>query len=217
MKILKIGSAKFQVRDDSPDRRIVREAYKGNVYGFPEDMSGMTVVDIGAHIGTVAVLCSQRGAKVYSLEPDPENFEILKRNLDRNDAFSVSPIPMAIGGTEGFRELQHNPANTASNVLVGLPNKVAETNGSNQVWVTTIKELFKEIEVCDYLKIDCEGAEVEIVDDIIEMKDKIKNMVAELHTDEAVKLFEDRLSPYYTFEKIKGPFNHYEYKLSQKK
>jgi FkbM family methyltransferase len=41
-------------------------------------------LDLGGNIGTFCLLCLVRGAQVFSYEPEPENFDILSRNLQEN-------------------------------------------------------------------------------------------------------------------------------------
>jgi FkbM family methyltransferase len=53
-----------------------------NEYGLPKHFSGGDViVDVGAHIGSFAYACHQRGARIiHAVEPDADNFRSLEKN-----------------------------------------------------------------------------------------------------------------------------------------
>src|SRR5678816_3862047 len=72
----------MKIRQNTWDAYIAELVIKQNEYHLPDDMSGQIVVDIGGHIGSFAIACAQRNAKlVASFEPDRENFALLEQNL----------------------------------------------------------------------------------------------------------------------------------------
>lgn len=65
---------------------------------------GMTVVDIGANIGFYTLQLAKLvgpGGRVYAFEPDPENFRLLKKNLQTNRIKNVLPIKKAVSNSTG--------------------------------------------------------------------------------------------------------------------
>lgn len=48
------------------------------------DLSGKTVMDVGAHIGVFAVACAKRGALVHAFEPFPVFQEYVRKNAEAN-------------------------------------------------------------------------------------------------------------------------------------
>lgn len=60
---------------------------------------GMTFVDVGANIGYFTVLAAKRvgpTGRVFSFEPEPHNFELLKRNVDANQLTNVAAHNTAV-------------------------------------------------------------------------------------------------------------------------
>ena len=60
---------------------------------------GCTVLDIGAHHGYFSLLaarCVGPEGTIYAFEPAPENFEILKKNIELNHLTNVIPVNKAI-------------------------------------------------------------------------------------------------------------------------
>lgn len=61
---------------------------------------GFTVLDIGAHHGYFSLIAARkvcREGRVYAFEPAPENFEILKKNIQLNQFTNVFLVNKAVG------------------------------------------------------------------------------------------------------------------------
>ncbi len=102
------NSARLLVRPGTNDAMMSESAILGDEYRLKEIelVAGDVVLDIGAHIGMVAVAIALDfpEAKVVALEPVPENFDLLVENLRENGLLGrVEPIhgaasrPNAIG------------------------------------------------------------------------------------------------------------------------
>lgn len=61
--------------------------------------SGMTFVDVGANVGYFTVLAAKKvgpTGRVFSFEPEPHNFELLKRNVGANQLTNVAAHNAAV-------------------------------------------------------------------------------------------------------------------------
>ena len=57
-----------------------------------ELLYGNTVLDLGANIGYYAVMAAKKignEGKIYAIEPDPRNIELLKKNISINNIFII--------------------------------------------------------------------------------------------------------------------------------
>lgn len=75
---------------------------------------GMTVVEVGANIGTQTVYFCKTGKvrRLLAIEPDPRNLKLLGRNIEDNGlAEVVSVAPVAISDTEGVATLHRSSGN----------------------------------------------------------------------------------------------------------
>ncbi len=127
-----------------------------------EIKNGDTIIDIGANIGMFtlyASLLSQRG-KVYSYEPFPIHFERMLNNIKLNGLKNVVPFNLAVSESNKKRGLN------ISDVSSGMHSFFFKGSGKKvYVGCTTLKEIFdiNNLEKCDFLKLDCEGSEYEIL------------------------------------------------------
>ncbi len=122
---------------------------------------GMTVVDVGAHIGLYslyALRCLQGVGKVFSFEPSPRTFAILKDNIQVNgfrESGLSQLLPVAVSFQSGTAELTIVRHNSGHNTLFG------DDLTAEKIQITTVtldRALINEPKV-DVVKIDAEGAE----------------------------------------------------------
>lgn len=75
----------FTIRTEKHgDRDVINEVYTGDCYRLRDypDAAPTVILDIGAHIGTFAVLAAQLwpAAEIYCFEPNKRSFELLCEN-----------------------------------------------------------------------------------------------------------------------------------------
>ena len=87
--------------------QIIREIWHENCYHtLGELQPGDVVVDLGANQGVFSLFAAQKGARVFAIEPDARNFEVLLRNIERNGLEErIVPFNFAIGQTSGEIEI----------------------------------------------------------------------------------------------------------------
>lgn len=74
------------------DGTIFAETFLHDVHFVDFDLKGRTVVEGGGFVGDTALYYANRGATVYSFEPDPRSFELAKRNIALNAQLSDSVV-----------------------------------------------------------------------------------------------------------------------------
>jgi FkbM family methyltransferase len=177
--------ARFKVRT-AMDVWIIIETYLGRDYeqhGF-DIQSDWCVIDIGAGLGEFTIAAAKKCGEgiVYAYEPFPESFELLGQNLTLNRVRNVIAHPHAVGSST---EVMH--LNTASGVPVLYSTAIDHAQaGEDDVLVetTTLDKIFEtcSIEACDLLKMDCEGAEYDILfHTSVDTLHKIKRICLEYH------------------------------------
>lgn len=138
------------------------------------------VIDMGAHIGIFSIYASQfcKNGKIYAYEASKENYDILMENLQINkikNVFAFNKAGFSKTGTAKFYLSENDLANHSL---------YKKTKNSVDVETTTLSEIFtrNSLEKCDFLKMDCEGAEFDILMNLSdEYFEKIKKICLEYH------------------------------------
>ena len=164
-----------------------RDIFMGEVYtrGMKFTLEENPVVlDIGANVGffTLYALSKLHGARVFSYEPMPANFRQLKRNLLINAGRSAVCFQKAAAGRSGDITLHCSSGceYTTAASIYGAKRRTETIT----VAAVSLLDIFREnnLERCDLLKMDCEGAEFDILYNCPrEIMDRIGNIVMEVH------------------------------------
>lgn len=145
------------------DLYMIMTCVKDAQYNPPsfEIKSRDTIIDIGGHIGSFSIYAAGKASKgrVFVYEPDPGNFTYLQKNIHLNKLSNIITKKMAVAGEKGTRMFFPSTVNTAESSMYATKRE------SIQVPTTTLSHIFEEYALvsCDFLKLDCEGAEYEIL------------------------------------------------------
>lgn len=176
---------------------MIRDIYKLNVYELNKIEKNDVVVDVGAHVGIFALKSARRARLVIAVEPYPPNFELLKANIKINRLENVIPVNAALGSYNGEAQLYvatrsgwHTISYSRKNDLQGAISPIA--NKKLKVKIRTLDSLIEELGIkkVNFIKIDAEGAELDILKDANNtfLKNaKIKVAVASYHLPEETK------------------------------
>jgi len=149
---------------------LIFEVLSGS-YSIPECHveKGDIVIDAGAHFGFFSYHAVERGAEeVHAFEPNPYVFEILKKHIGLWK-IPAKPYNVALMSFSGFVELFiSDPLSATATVLKERDGTVLSSSYYTQsvrVRATALDEFVEEngIERVDFIKIDTEGAEREII------------------------------------------------------
>ena len=137
---------------------------------------GDVVVDVGANIGMFANVAYHKGAsEILCFEPSDIAFAC----LDRNKPFKTKTFKAAVLNYTGLTKISL----PSQDDTMGASIK-SDSQFSNYVPAVTIDSLFEEniIDRIDFLKIDCEGAEKQVLLGISDQNlSKVKKIALEFH------------------------------------
>lgn len=150
-----------RMRISIPSINEIREIYLWKVYESSRAVKeGDIVIDIGAEVGTFSLKAAhQKAARIIAVEPHPENFEMLKWNIESNPLLcsiaEVQLIPIALGYARGKVKLYGISEYPGSHTIAGAvdPNKFIMVN------VDTLDNLLDHLKISkvDFIKMDVEG------------------------------------------------------------
>ena len=128
-----------------------------------EIQSGDTVIDVGANIGYYTLLFAKlvgKTGKVFAFEPVPENYKILKKNIEVNGLHNVIAVQMGISNITGTAKL-YKGKTAGSHSLIQSRYTLDETISID---VTTLDEYFERYdEKIDFVKSDTEGHDFNVL------------------------------------------------------
>ena len=151
--------------------------------------SGWKVIDVGAYIGAYTIWCARRvgdKGEVVALEPHPRNFTLLKRNININRLRNVKVLPYALSSYDGGATL-YSPKYRA---LASLRREHVEYLSGGpvekyNVKCITLRTLLETLNLnhVELLKLDIEGLEYKVLENSLDILDRIERLVVEAHLD----------------------------------
>lgn len=128
---------------------------------------GDVVIDVGAHIGfyTLRQGLHMGAGKIYAFEPNPDTFSRLKRNIAANDLGEIVVAEnVAVAAREGTVILRISEGSSEGNTIMKA-GTVAEYGREIEIRSRTLDAIVRDraLKNITILKIDAEGAEVEIL------------------------------------------------------
>ncbi len=155
---------------------------------IPEEGSGFAIIDVGAGFGSFVLRAARRfpGCSVTACEPSPDSAALLARNLAANGIRNVTVLPVAVTGARVATAVLDGPE--VPPVLRRASPAAGEPNaGARLVAAVPLGDLLGEggMPRCDLLKLDCEGAEVEIIlGTSAEALERVSRIALEYHSEE---------------------------------
>lgn len=122
-KILELdNNCKFVIRtNEINDLLILYEIFVKQIYPSQSENVNpdWNVIDIGGHIGIFSILMGKKlkAGKVYVYEPFPENFSLLKENIELNGCSNIVVFNKAVCGENEKREIFKSEKNTGGHSL----------------------------------------------------------------------------------------------------
>lgn len=161
-------------------------------YRFPSQLEPELVYDIGANIGVVAIILARiyPKAKIHCFEPQSNNFYLLQKNCEPYPNIMLHAV--GLGATSGSKKLW--PSADPTN-MGGFSNFI-ESGTPEDCKILSVKRTVETYGVPDLIKIDCEGAESEILRNIPNLN-LVTWIAGELHGEDADYLMLHVLSTHF--------------------
>lgn len=124
--------------------------------------------DIGSWIGPTVMYASRLCKKIYAFEPDKIAYPFLLQNISLNKLENVYTHNIAIGSADGIVKLASHGGNLGDSMssMVNIKNIKESITVPAMKWQTWMIE--NNPEKIDFIKIDIEGGEVEVIPTMID-------------------------------------------------
>ncbi len=180
ISVIKSGDLSFNVRVKNWKNKLsdIIMVYRGaDEYAVCPVNEGDIVIDVGAYIGGYSVWAAQKAKLVFAIEPNPETYEYLEKNVC--DIENIITYKGVVCSEEKDIPLYISTLNPAENSITRKYKRKIYTHA------LTLPAIFKRynphISHCDVLKLDCEGAEYEILFNSQDVLPKINRIIMEFH------------------------------------
>jgi FkbM family methyltransferase len=155
--------------------------------GLARPVGGGDIIDVGANVGCFTLFAASElhSRRVIAFEPDPKNFQQLAKNVALNPRHKITAVQEAVGRSRGEVTF-FNDASAEFTIGGTLLSDRGERRGYSTIRVksTTLADIFERfgIDRCSLLKLDCEGAEFDILETSPEeVCDRIDQIAMEVH------------------------------------
>jgi FkbM family methyltransferase len=162
-----INSHLFYFRDSNELLHAIDEIFLQELYKINFDKISPLIIDCGAHIGVSVLYLKTKypEAEIIAFEPDNINFDILSKNVASSN-FSKITLRKEAVWIETTELSFTNDGNMSSKIAT-----VSESGNQSLTKAIRLKDLLNRN--IDFLKLDIEGAEYQIIEDI---QDELKNV-----------------------------------------
>ncbi|HBG78598.1 MAG TPA: hypothetical protein DDW84_07135 [Phycisphaerales bacterium] len=149
-----------------------KDIFYHQIYDFESNADCPTVIDGGGHIGlfTLYVKCKYPGAKITVFEPDGRSLELLRKNLTANGITDVKIVEAGL-----YKE--NTTLSFGSDNSDG--SSIFAENRNLSINVVRLSDYIQS--PVDFVKLNIEGAELDVISEISSLLCNINELVFEYH------------------------------------
>lgn len=142
-----------------------------------------TVIDIGANVGDFSHACRLLGFNVIAVEPHPDAVKNLRKRF-RNDS-KVRILELAISDSEEVGRLYFHQDHRLDPIQTSISATTIRDKFNENLYETNVTQK-KLLSILDggtfaLIKVDIEGSEFKLVDDLIHSSTQIHRLLIEKH------------------------------------
>ncbi len=152
-----------------------KEIYADGFYLFKSDNPAPVILDCGANVGMSLLYFKHLypEARITAFEAEAEIVQLLRSNLIRNKIEDIEIVPKAVWkDTDG---VWFGSEEADSSSIYSKAEKKLIPSGR-------LKDYIEKESSIDFLKMDIEGAEIEVLDDCKNSLAHVKNLFVEFHS-----------------------------------
>jgi FkbM family methyltransferase len=145
------------------------------IYQFNCKSQTPVIIDCGANMGTSVLYFKWlfHKAKVFAFEPDKHIFDVLSNNISRNKLNDINLFNKAVW--TNHQDMFFNSNNAQSGKLI-------TDESAFKVSCIRLKDFMQEFKQIDFLKLDIEGAELPVLQDIDSELHRVQHLFIEYHS-----------------------------------
>ena len=177
----------------------ILKQFNTDFYWFLKDQEELNMIDLGANIGLFSIFAAPVCERIFSVEPTPSHFSLMKELVDLAGVKNIEMLNLAVGLEDGESEFNIHERNSTMNSFIS--HRTDPHSGKTvKVKTKTLNSIIDSLDIdrVGFVKMDIEGFENEIIfeESFEEALTKIDGMYVEVHD------FEERGMMAENFNKI---------------
>lgn len=176
----------FDIREKSIHKQLILDRIREpkstelmRLFLKPDDI----VLEVGANIGYYVLIESSilsDNGFIYALEPEPDNIDLLKKNISLNNLRNVEVYDLALSNRKGTAKLYTGKASNLHSMYQGQSQ---EKKSYVEVNTLTLDGFLEDKKPITFLRMDIEGHEVEVIDGMKKTLESpyLERMFIEIH------------------------------------
>jgi FkbM family methyltransferase len=175
--VYNLGGRTIEFPDGPSFASMYDEIFRNEIYHFASDSTKPFIIDCGANVGISILYFKQiyPNSKVIAFEPDPAIFDYLSKNIHHFGHRDVLLLNKGVWKED--TEIIFNSEGADAGRIIDQDDHY---HTHTKVQVVRLSEFINE--KVDLLKIDIEGAEVEVVKEISHKLFHVRNIFIEFHS-----------------------------------
>lgn len=174
---IKLQNQVIKLADAASFLFMYEEIFQHQIYRFTTDRQTPRIIDGGANIGLSVLYFKSLypNAEIFAFEPDEKIFEILETNvLNSSKSNSIHLIQKALWNQDTTLTFSSEGADA------GRIEKEVKEHRSIQISAISLRPYLQEF--TDFLKLDIEGAELEVIQDCKDLLCNVQHLFVEYHS-----------------------------------
>jgi FkbM family methyltransferase len=169
------------IRRMTTDLKCLEKVFIANEYKSPFEMAPQVIVDAGANIGMATLFFAHAypNARIFAIEPEPLNFEMLKKNC--REMSNVTLLKAALWHDNKNVRIANPGADAWAFTVTDQTSQAGNMGAVSTITITDILGRMN-VDQIDLLKLDVEGAELQLFSNGADKwLGRVRNIVVELH------------------------------------
>jgi FkbM family methyltransferase len=189
--MIRVAGFRVQILDPTSAYVMFKDIFENEIYRFHAQTQEPRVLDCGSNIGMSILYFKYRfpEARIVGFEADREVFDTLTRNVAGNGLRNVELVEAAVSSADGQEAFARGRDYDGS--LIGYQQGEASPDDTHQVRTVSLRHWLAE--PVDFLKLNIEGAEYQVLSDIAELLPNVAELVVEYHHEPGLPRTLDRI------------------------
>lgn len=167
---------KLLVPDSASFLSMYKEIIEKEIYKFYTTSKNPYIIDCGANIGLSIIYFKKiyPNARIIAFEPDKKIFKILKKNIQSFNLENVKLIQKGVWSKKSTMNFYSEGAD-AGRIITNT-----HIDKTSKIYTVKLNDFLNK--TVDFLKIDIEGAEIDVLESSKEKLSNVKNLFVEYHS-----------------------------------